>query len=165
MTAQGVQDPDSAVANVGAAVLLEDVEDFRSSLDALSLSKTLKVGNAEAGSFFNTKVLAAVDYGMSNVHAWFANVSAADASGWTETFFQDTNVAKAATLANKPEMFIAETGWPSGSKDYTSNGPGTADIAGIQTFLDDFVCQANKNGTGYFYFEVRAAGRWVYAPS
>jgi len=33
------------------------------------------------------------------------------------------------------------------------NGPGTADIAGLQTFLDTFVCQANSNNTGYFFFE------------
>lgn len=36
-----------------------------------------------------------------------------------------------------------------------SNGPSTASSANLQTFLDTFVCQANTNGTGYFYFEVR----------
>ena len=36
-----------------------------------------------------------------------------------------------------------------------SNGPSTASEANLQTFLDTFVCQANTNGTGYFFFEVR----------
>jgi len=34
-----------------------------------------------------------------------------------------------------------------------SNGASTASIANLQKFLDTYVCQANKNGTGYFYFE------------
>lgn len=34
-----------------------------------------------------------------------------------------------------------------------SNGPSTASIPNLQEFLDTFVCQANNNGTGYFYFE------------
>jgi exo-beta-1,3-glucanase (GH17 family) len=49
---------------------------------------------------------------MANVHPWFANVSAADAAAWTSTFFQTTNVDAANALANKPQMYIAETGWP-----------------------------------------------------
>ena len=93
---------------------------------------------------------------MSNVHPWFANVSVEEAAGWTNTFFQEQNVAVANTLSNKPQMFIAETGWPTKSSDAgnESNGPSTASVSGLQTFLDTFVCQANQNGTGYFYFEV-----------
>ena len=34
-----------------------------------------------------------------------------------------------------------------------SNGPSTASIANLQKFLDTYVCQANTNKTGYFYFE------------
>ena len=52
-------------------------------------------------------------------------------------------------------MYIAETGWPTGATDpgSGSNGPSTASVANLQTFLDTFVCQANQNGTGYFFFE------------
>ena len=50
---------------------------------------------------------------MANVHPWFANVSIDDAAGWTNQFFQETNVAAAAALSNNPKMYIAETGWPS----------------------------------------------------
>jgi len=49
---------------------------------------------------------------MSNVHAWFANVSAPDAAGWVAEFFQGNNVEVANGLPNKPTMYIAETGWP-----------------------------------------------------
>ena len=49
---------------------------------------------------------------MSNVHPWFANQSATNAAGWTAEFFQTTNVAPSRALSNTPQMFIAETGWP-----------------------------------------------------
>lgn len=50
---------------------------------------------------------------MSNVHPWFANVSINQAADWTASFFDVNNVQAAAALSNTPEMFIAETGWPS----------------------------------------------------
>lgn len=78
----------------------------------MSLPKTIPIGTADAGAFFNNEVLAAVDYGMSNVHPWFANVSIDDAAGWTNQFFQENNIAAAQALPNKPQMYIAETGWP-----------------------------------------------------
>lgn len=53
-------------------------------------------------------------------------------------------------------MYLAETGWPTGSKDIGSlrNGPGEANVAGLQTFINTFVCQANAANIGYFFFEV-----------
>lgn len=80
---------------------------------SLNLPTTIPVGTADAGSFFNNEVLSAVDYGMSNVHPWFANVSIDQAAGWTAEFFQENNVVVAQNLTNKPQMYIAETGWPS----------------------------------------------------
>jgi hypothetical protein len=47
---------------------------------------------------------------MANVHPWFANVSAQDGAAWTASFFQTTDVDVANALANKPKMYIAETG-------------------------------------------------------
>ncbi|OBZ72004.1 putative glucan endo-1,3-beta-glucosidase btgC [Grifola frondosa] len=155
VTAAGVSDPNSAIGNEGGQLLLANITDTRNALAALNLNQTMPVGNADAGSFFNNEVLAAVDYGMSNVHPWFANVSIDQAAAWTNEFFQENNVIVANQLANKPTMYIAETGWPSNSSDVSnmSNGPSTASEPNLQTFLDTFVCQANQNGTGYFFFE------------
>jgi len=52
-------------------------------------------------------------------------------------------------------MYIAETGWPSASSDTASasDGPSTASIPNLQEFLNNYICQANTNGTNYFYFE------------
>lgn len=55
-------------------------------------------------------------------------------------------------------MFIAETGWPTGTDNATegingANAP--ASVAGLQTFLDTFPCQADRNGTEFFFFEFK----------
>jgi len=144
----------SAAANVGAAILVGFIKDTRQMLQGMGLS-SLRVGNSDAGSYFNNEVLAAVDFGMANVHPWFADVTVQESAVWTYEFFQDNDVVLANSLANKPTMYIAETGWPTNSstvKDET-NGASAASVANLQIFLDTFVCQANSNGTGYFYFE------------
>jgi len=150
-------DINGAVANTGAQLLLNYINDTRSWLPTLNLTKDLPVGTSDAGSYFNNLVLSNVDYGMANVHAWFADVTAAQASDWVSSFFQNTDLVEAAAVSatNPPKMYIAETGWPSTANDtaHLSNGAGVASIAGLQTFMDTFVCQANANGTGYFFFE------------
>lgn len=116
---------------------------------------TLPVGTSDAGAYFNNEVLAAVDYGMANVHPWFADVSIQQAAGWTWEFFEDTDVTEGAAVPNKPTMYIAETGWPTNSNDTAdaTDGVSAASEANLQIFLDTYVCQANANGTQYFYFE------------
>ncbi|KAI0288814.1 glycoside hydrolase [Russula brevipes] len=156
LTAHGSADPNSAVGNQGAQQLVPYIQDMVKTLAALNLAKHLPVGNSDAGAFFNTQVLEAVEFGMANVHPWFGNVSIDLAAGWTYQFFEEQNVAAAAALSNRPTMYIAETGWPSASSDAgnANNGASAASIANLQTFLDTYVCQASKNNTGYFYFEV-----------
>jgi len=148
-------DPDSAIANLGAAPLIADIQDTRNMLKSLSLDGKVPVGNSDAESYFNTQVLTAIDYGLSNVHPWFGNVSVNEAAAWTSSFFNELNVKRAASLPNHPKMYIAETGWPTKSSDAANanNGASIASEANLQIFLDTFVCQANQNGTGYFFFE------------
>jgi len=155
LNANGATDPNSDVGNQGAALLMADINDTRTMINGMGLSKHIPVGTSDAGSYFNTLVLEDVEYGMANVHPWFANVSIDIAAAWTASFFQETDVTPAAQLSNAPKMYIAETGWPTQSSDAgnSNNGPSIASEANLQTFLDTFVCQANANGTGYFYFE------------
>ena len=49
---------------------------------------------------------------MANVHPWFANTTVQNGPQWTWDFFEQTNVAAANALPNKPDMSIAEVGWP-----------------------------------------------------
>ena len=64
MTENGVNDPNSAVGNQGAAILIPFINDTRSMLAAMNLG-SMPVGTADAGSYFNTEVLQVVDYGVS----------------------------------------------------------------------------------------------------
>ncbi|KAJ7068568.1 glycoside hydrolase [Mycena amicta] len=147
------QDPNGDVGNAGAALLLTNITDARAMISGLGLK--VPVGNADAGSYFNTQILQAVDYGMANVHPWFANEAIQDAASWTFDFFSTTNVAPAKALSNNPTMYIAETGWPTNSSSVAaeSDGPSNASVANLQIFLNDFVCQGNQNNVGYFFFE------------
>ncbi|KAJ7490296.1 glycoside hydrolase [Mycena galericulata] len=155
LTANGgaTQDPNGPVGNEGAALLLPNITDTINMLSSMNID--LPVGNADAGSYFNNEVLAAVKYGMANVHPWFADEAIEDAAGWTAEFFTNTNIAEANALSNKPTMYIAETGWPTNSSTAAaeSDGPSNASVANLQIFIDTFVCAANTNGTGYFFFE------------
>ncbi|KAN0113594.1 glycoside hydrolase, partial [Russula decolorans] len=155
LDANGGTDPNGAVGQQGAAILVPWIQDMVSTLKSMNLNKHIPVGNSDAGSYFNTQVLEAVEYGMANVHPWFGNVSIDQAAGWTYEFFEQNNVQPTANLSNHPTMYIAETGWPSNSSDQAnmSNGPSTASIPNLQEFLNNYVCQATKNDTGYFYFE------------
>jgi hypothetical protein len=60
----GGSDPNSAIGNQGAALLISNITDTRNQLKALNLKNTPKVGNSDAGSYFNTLVLEAIDYGV-----------------------------------------------------------------------------------------------------
>jgi exo-beta-1,3-glucanase (GH17 family) len=155
LTDKAATDPNSAVGNTGAALLLANIQDTRDMLKGMGLDGKIQVGNSDAGSYFNTRVLSAIDYGLSNVHPWFANTTIQAAAGWTAQFFDETNVKPASLVPNKPKMYIAETGWPTKSSDAgnANNGASAASEANLQIFMDTFACQANKNGTGYFFFE------------
>jgi len=110
LTAHQATDPNGPVGAQGAALLTADIADTRSMLAGLSLPTTPPVGNSDAGSYFNNDVLEASDYGMANVHPWFANVTVQISAGWTAQFFNQTNVQPASLLSNNPKMYIAEIG-------------------------------------------------------
>ncbi|GAC76271.1 hypothetical protein PANT_20c00034 [Moesziomyces antarcticus T-34] len=144
-----------------AANLVAYVQRFRTL--AASKSWSFPVGTGDAGSTFTATVAAGVDYFMANVHAWFAGTLVEDGPGWTYEYFETNDAAVAEAAPNKPAAYIAETGWPSGANTtqaetyVNENGQVTgakAGVAELQTFLDGYVCDANKNGTGYFWFEL-----------
>jgi len=149
-------DPNSAAGNQGATILIAYIDDARTQLANLKLNKNIPVGNGDAGYFFNTNVLKAVDYAMANVHAWFASTTIQEAAPWVFQYYNQTDVIPAAQLPNHPQMYNGETGWPTASSDLTSatdGGGAAASVANLQIFIDGWVCQANALGIGYFFFE------------
>lgn len=148
--------PNDTVGIQAAQLLKTKVDDVRSMLSNMSLSKKIPVGTSDAGSYFNTVILEAVDYAMANIHPWFASIGPQQGAGWTWEFLQTNDIALASSVPNTPEFFIAETGWPTNSstvQDQTNGAGAQANVSNLQIYLDNFVCQANQNNTGYFFFE------------
>lgn len=116
----------------------------------------LEIATSDLGDNWNEALTDNVDYVMSNIHPFFAGVTAEVAAGWTWEFWQefDTILTKGTTKQN----VISETGWPSaggtdcGEATTCVNGS-VAGIDGMNTYMDTFVCQSLTNKTNYFWFE------------
>lgn len=95
---------------------------------------------------------------------FFGGVDINSAASWTYTYWQDNDVANTNNLPGKKQL-IAETGWPSGGGNYCTDQNGAnatcksptdgavASVDNMNTFMNDWVCQALANGTQYFMFE------------
>ena len=92
---------------------------------------------------------------MGSVHPWFGRSSVQDAANWTFNAFNKTNVNMANSLENKPQMYIAETGWPtySTTPEGASYGVSAPSESNLQIYIDNFVCTANTQSIKYFFFE------------
>ncbi|GAA5946351.1 hypothetical protein JCM3765_000210 [Sporobolomyces pararoseus] len=134
--------------------VVEEVNDFRTRLASKNYRKTLPVGSADDVETWGLTYSQAVDYMMVNTHA-FLLITPSGRGGWTwETVMQAASPWP-ELVSNHPARYVTEVGWPSDSMDNvnrTQNGA-VAGIAGLQTCLDSFPCQANLNGTRYFYSE------------
>ncbi|KAG0239796.1 hypothetical protein BGX31_002506 [Mortierella sp. GBA43] len=94
------------------------------------------------------QIVDSVDWVMSNIHPFFANTAAEDAADWTFSNFKTETVQ----AAGKKPAIISEVGWPSGPSS-ASMGSAVPSRENLQTFLDTWVCQANKRNVPYYYFE------------
>ncbi|KAL7418119.1 glycoside hydrolase superfamily [Mrakia frigida] len=138
--------------------LLAYIQTTNATLQALNLDKVIPLGTADAGSAVTTPLCAGADFVMANVHPWFGSVDAAGAAAWTTNFYKEFDTDVCALASNNPTMYIAETGWPTESDNASlavNGADSPADLAGLQTFLDTFVCSSNENSTNYFFFEFK----------
>lgn len=65
LNANGATDPNSAVGNQGAQILISNIQDMNTTLKGLNLPKHIPVGTSDAGAYFNTLVLEAIEFGVS----------------------------------------------------------------------------------------------------
>jgi len=117
----------------------------------------LKVASSDLGdNWARVPAFAAqVDVVMSNIHPFFAGITAKEAAGWTYDFWKNNDLPVKAGIQNH---IIAETGWPSrGGKTCgqatTCTEGSVAGITEINSFMDGWICEALANGTNYFWFE------------
>ena len=139
------------------AELLQYLTDARSQFK--SLGYTLPIATSDLGDNWNAQLVEVVDYVMSNIHPFFAGVTADVAAAWTWDFWQSHDVLLTQNLPNVKQI-ISETGWPSGGGKDCGGTDGSctpgqsgaiADVDNMNTFMDTWVCQAMQNGTDYFW--------------
>lgn len=112
------------------------------------------------------QMLQTSDIIMSNIHPFFAGTPATEAAGWTYSFWSNNDLKLTANNPSKKQI-ISEVGWPSESgndcgidpnsaKNVPCPNPTAGAVSGVNEmneFMSTFVCQANGNNTGYFWFE------------
>ncbi|TXT08828.1 hypothetical protein VHUM_02956 [Vanrija humicola] len=148
-----------AAYTTAIASLKTNIDTVNKTITAMNLKKHIPIGTGDAGSVMSLALANDIEFFMANVHPWFGALPINQAAAWTWDYFENNDVVYAKQAANPPEMYIAETGWPTQSmwanttQDGAGSPQGDASVANLQTFLDTYVCQANANGTKYFYFE------------
>ncbi|RAL08593.1 putative cell wall glucanase [Aspergillus homomorphus CBS 101889] len=146
--------PDIATAQKTLISYMTDVKDHfkQHSID-------LPVGTSDLGDNWNTELVDAADFVMSNIHPFFGGVQISEAASWTWSFWQNHDAP--LTAGTNKQQIISEVGWPSGGGNDCGDGDNCQSdtqgaVAGIDEmnqFLADWVCQALANGTEYFWFE------------
>jgi len=135
--------------------LLKYITDIRSNLTKHSID--LPVAISDLGDNWTKDMAEKVDVVMSNVHPFFAGVTAKAATSWTWTFWQTHDVV---LTQNDPDIkqVIAEVGWPTaggnncGESDCASSTQGSvAGVDELNTFMESWICPSLKNGTEYFW--------------
>lgn len=117
----------------------------------------LPVATSDLGTDWTAELAKDSDLIMSNIHPFFGGTPAELAASWTWTFWDTNNGG--FWKSDKQKNIISETGWPSagGSKcpedDPKCTNPAKAGIDEMNRFMEDWVCDALKNGTNYFWFE------------
>ncbi|KAK6359855.1 hypothetical protein TWF696_000988 [Orbilia brochopaga] len=128
--------------------LIQLLMEVRTNFTTLGYTK-LNITTSDLGSAWTANLAQAVDTVMANVHPFFAGVTVDDAPGWTNEFFVNNDVSVANLATNKPNPIVSEVGWPSGG------GTDLGSVAGIKElnqFVEQYVCEANRNGTEYYWF-------------
>ena len=124
-----------------------------------SLGYDLTISTSDLGDNWNAALAEVSDFVMSNVHPFFAGVNVDNAASWTWDFWQTHDVTLTGKESNN---VIAETGWPSGGGTDCGNTENicaagdtgsVASVDNMNTFMEDWVCQALDNQTNYFWFE------------
>ncbi|KAL7948089.1 glycoside hydrolase [Trichoderma barbatum] len=136
------------------ASLGELLEDVRTNLTKKKMN--LPVATSDLGVQWTQALADASDYVMANVHPFFSGKKSTDAAAWTYDFWSEQ--MSPIWKKDKSKNVISETGWPTGGGT-DCGGPDTcvdgavAGIDELNTFMNDWVCQALANGTNYFWFE------------
>lgn len=141
--------------------LIQTLTDIRTNFT--SLGYRMLVGTSDLGDNWTGELVGASDMVMSNIHPFFAGVSAEAAAPWTLDFWETHDkvlTASGTGTGSSKKQIISETGWPSGGGTDCGGATGActsgqagsvAGAHGMNTFLENWVCSALSNETEYFW--------------
>jgi exo-beta-1,3-glucanase (GH17 family) len=109
----------------------------------------IPVTTTDLANLLDQNVISSEDIVMANIHPFFGGVNVSEASNWTMAF-DKKELVKPALAENKTETVIAEVGWPTSGE---ANQDSVPSVDNLQFFVNDFVCDANKAGLKYYFFE------------
>ncbi|ORY01029.1 glycoside hydrolase [Basidiobolus meristosporus CBS 931.73] len=130
---------------VTRAKLYQYIADVRSKVQ--SLGYNIPVSTTELGTNYNAELLSKVDVGMANIHPYFGGTTAENAANWTFTYLEEEVKINAK---QGQDVIISEVGWPT---EGASEKSAVASVKNQQRFMNDFVCEANRRGVKYYWFE------------
>ena len=112
----------------------------------------IPVGTRDLPGNLTPAVVAASDFVMADIYAYWANQSITNAAEWTIQQWQSLTNAFPGE-----RVLIGEANWPTGgtNNQFVSNLGVVPSVANQSKVLSDFISMANSNGIEYFIFEYR----------
>lgn len=149
----GVYVGDEWVTSMGSATQLQTfITAFRDLVADNTAWGSVLVGSTETSSTWTAALARQVDFVFANDESFDEGEVGAAAAAYAYSSFQDFVVDTIADATNDPPSYISAIGWPSASQLGTATT--VSSVANVQAMLDAYVCEANTNGTGYFWYEL-----------
>ncbi|KAK3835635.1 MAG: glycoside hydrolase superfamily [Linnemannia gamsii] len=87
-----------------------------------------------------------------NLHPFFSGIPIDQAASWYWKYLNETVTPAVNSGTKKTDIWITEVGWPTFPATAAVEGS-VPSIPNLQTFVDTWLCEANKKGTPYYFFE------------
>ncbi|KAG0071256.1 hypothetical protein BGZ89_011162 [Linnemannia elongata] len=132
--------------------LLSAIAEVKAKVVALG-HKDLPVFSSDLESFNTYPLTSNEDRAGVNLHPFFSGIPIDQAAAWYWKYLKENVTPKVNVNRTAPiDIWITEVGWPTFPASAAVQGS-VPSIPNLQIFLDTWLCEANKNGMPYYYFE------------
>lgn len=132
--------------------LLSAIAEVKAKVVALG-HKDLPVFSSDLESFNTYPLTSNEDRAGVNLHPFFSGIPIDQAAAWYWKYLKENVTPKVNVNRTAPiDIWITEVGWPTFPATAAVQGS-VPSIPNLQIFLDTWLCEANKNGMPYYYFE------------